>query len=167
MRSGECDECGYDYDELDRDEIPARIRGFGPRYADLLVADEVDLRTHIDKDVWSPLEYACHIRDVFNTQRERLEQALAEDEPEFAPMRREERVEEEHYNEQDPSRVANEVADAADALASAFEALDDDGWARTGVYGYPTKEVRTLEWIGRHTIHEGEHHVLDIERLLP
>ena len=39
-------------------------------------------------------------------------------------------------------------------------------WQRTGIYSYPTREVRTIEWIGRHTAHEGEHHLIDIARQL-
>jgi hypothetical protein len=104
---------------------------------------------------------------VFTVQRERIELMLQEDEPELASMRREERVEEEHYNDQDPARVAGEITDAANVLAAAFDALSDDEWNRTALYGYPSKQVRSVEWIGRHTIHEGEHHVLDMERQLP
>ena len=38
--------------------------------------------------------------------------------------------------------------------------------ARTGVYHWPTTEVRTVDWIARHTVHESVHHFSDIERLL-
>jgi S-DNA-T family DNA segregation ATPase FtsK/SpoIIIE len=61
-----------------------------------------------------------------------------------------------------PAEVAGEIALAADGLACTLEALDDAGWARTGVYHWPTTEVRTVEWIGRHTVHEGTHHLRDI-----
>jgi predicted carbohydrate-binding protein with CBM5 and CBM33 domain len=91
--------------------------------------------------------------------------AQAEDQPAFASMRREERVVEERYNEQQPGEVAREIAAAADALAAELEALDDRGWERTGIHSWPTTQVRTVEWIGRHTIHEGQHHLQDIDRL--
>ena len=44
--------------------------------------------------------------------------------------------------------------------------LDAAGWERTGVYNYPTPQLRTVEWIGRHTVHELRHHTVDVERLL-
>jgi S-DNA-T family DNA segregation ATPase FtsK/SpoIIIE len=34
------------------------------------------------------------------------------------------------------------------------------------MYNYPTAQRRTLTWVGRHTVHEVEHHLLDITRVL-
>jgi hypothetical protein len=163
-----CEECGYDYDEVARVEIAPRVRTFGARYEELLArGSDAALRNRPSREVWSPLEYACHVRDVFDTQSARIARALEEDTPVFTPMGRDELPIERRYNEQDPTAVAGELSVAADRLAQAFESLDDAGWARTGVYTYPTREVRTIEWVGRHTIHEGEHHLMDIERQLP
>jgi hypothetical protein len=162
-----CDECGYDYNEVGRDEVAPRIRAFGPRYAEVLAGRAHDeLRSRPAPDVWSPLEYACHLRDVFRAQRQRIALSLEQDTPEYPSMRRDERVLEERYNEQEPAMVLDELTAAADELARALEDLDDAGWQRTGIYSYPTRELRTLEWIGRHTIHEGEHHLLDVARQL-
>lgn len=161
-----CDECGFVYD-TPRTEIVTAIRGFGRRYAELLEGrSEAELRRHDRDGVWSPLEYACHVRDVFLVQRGRVAQALAEHEPAFTSMRRDERAVEERYNEQDPATVIRQLNAAADDLASSLEALDGAGWERTGLYAYRGPEVRTIEWIARHTIHEGVHHVMDIERQL-
>jgi hypothetical protein len=161
-----CDECGYRYDSLARDALADTIRAFGPAYASLLARPGDDLRAHPTPGVWSVLEYACHLRDVLNVQRTRIELALQEDQPKFTSMRREERVVEEGYNEQDPQRVARELRAAAEALAQTLDRLDEHGWGRTGVYNWPTTEVRTLDWVARHTVHEGRHHIMDIERLL-
>jgi S-DNA-T family DNA segregation ATPase FtsK/SpoIIIE len=35
---------------------------------------------------------------------------------------------------------------------------------RTGIYHWPAVESRTLLWLGRHTVHEVEHHLLDLTR---
>lgn len=116
--------------------------------------------------MWSALEYACHVRDVFRVQRERVQLALAEDKPAFASMRREERVVEERYNDQQPAQVALEIVGAAASLARLLESLDDQGWHRTGIYNWPERRVRAVEWIGRHTIHEAQHHLQDIDGLV-
>jgi hypothetical protein len=81
-------------------------------------------------------------------------------------MRREERVLEEGYNDQDPAVVASEIDGAAATLAGTLDGLDDRGWSRTGVYHWPSTAVRTVEWIGRHTVHESVHHLGDIGRQL-
>jgi S-DNA-T family DNA segregation ATPase FtsK/SpoIIIE len=162
-----CEECGYEYDEVDRDAIPDALRALGMRYQAVLTDTDVRmLRAHPRAGVWSALEYCCHVRDVFRVQRERVLLALADDQPAFASMRREERVVEERYNDQSPVAVAPEIVGAAASLSRTLESLDDDGWQRTSVYNWPSKQVRTVEWIGRHTIHEGKHHLQDISRLM-
>jgi hypothetical protein len=160
-----CADCGYAYD-TPRGKIPTELRTLARQFRDLLHSDPYQLRAHSQPGVWSPIEYAAHFRDVLRTQLERIELAIHEDEPTFTSMRREERVSEERYNEQDPAKVAFEIAEAADALASALERLSPGSWEREGVYNYPTKQLRSIEWIARNTIHEGLHHVMDIERQL-
>jgi S-DNA-T family DNA segregation ATPase FtsK/SpoIIIE len=103
---------------------------------------------------------------MLRVQRERVLAAQAEQTPRFASMRRDERAVEEAYNDQDPLVVAGELATAAGAFTQTMMALDDAGWVRTGVYPWPAPQVRTVEWIGRRTVHELAHHLFDNRRLL-
>ena len=169
---GVCEECGFDYASLDEAAVPNALRAFGRRYRAPLTRglpgealDEL-LRAHPRPGVWSALEYACHVRDVLSVQRSRVAQALAEDMPTFAPMKREERVERLRYNEQPPDEVSAEIAANAEEIAAAFAALSPEQWSRRGVYGYPEPTERDVLWIGRHTVHEGQHHLLDVGRAL-
>jgi hypothetical protein len=114
--------------------------------------------------VWSALEYACHLRDVFLAQRERLYLALVEDKPEFWPMNRDERPALARYNEQQPELVVSELDVAARLFARSCSYLTPEQWQRSCVYGYPARVERTLQWVAQHTLHEGQHHVLDITR---
>lgn len=159
-----CDSCRYVYAELAVNDVPERLRA---------LADDVSVRLHAEigsvlprrpqPEVWSALEYACHLRDVLAMQRERVVLAQTVDEPEYVPMDREALVITARYNEQDPVTVAEQLCSAAWSLAEAFEALDQSGWRRTGVYQWPTREARTMEWVGRHTVHELLHHIRDID----
>ena len=81
-------------------------------------------------------------------------------------MRRDERVSEMRYNEQPPADVADDLAANASTLASFVENLSDEDLARTMHYGYPELALRPLSWVVKHTVHEGEHHLLDIGRVL-
>ena len=161
-----CDECGFHYGSIARDAIGGALLGWAQAYADRLtqLSDEI-LPTHPRKGIWSALEYACHVRDVLLVQRERVEQALVEEQPTFAPMRREELVRERHYNKQQPRAVAEELVAAAGALATVLDQLPEAAWQRTAVYNWPTRAVRTLDWVGRQTLHEVIHHLMDIDRL--
>jgi S-DNA-T family DNA segregation ATPase FtsK/SpoIIIE len=158
-----CDECGFVYSSLSAADIPGRLRSLGPEYQARLQADPEVLRRRPSPDVWSALEYCCHVRDVLVIQRERLALALRQDVPTFTPMGREERVVNDRYNEQDPAVVAAELMAAAGVLALDFAALDDAGWRRVGVYNWPEPAERSMLWLGQHTVHEGEHHLGDVD----
>jgi hypothetical protein len=157
-----CPQCGFSY-AIDRSEITPWMRSdtreFVARFGAL---DDDTARRRRAPDVWSPLEYACHVRDVLVVQRERVMLAQVELEPKFEPMRREERAVEQRYNEQDPRVVASELSAAGDALASTLDDLDDAGWQRMGWYNYPEPALRSVEWIGVHTVHELLHHRTDL-----
>lgn len=154
-----CDSCGFVYPDLEPGEVPRALRRYPNRYAAVLdrAVDRGLARVRPRRDTWSGLEYACHVRDVLRVQRERLELALSQDQPVFTPMGRDERAIADRYNQQDPATVANELAEAAEALAAAR-------WERTGVYNWPQQAVRNMVWLGQHTVHELIHHLDDIER---
>jgi hypothetical protein len=157
-----CKECGFSY-HVGREAITTWLRSDAAAFVDRLLAfDDQAVRRRPAPDVWSPLEYACHIRDVLRIQRARVLQALAEDEPTFAPGRRDERAIEDRYNEQDPAVVAQQILEADRAFADLIDSLDDGGWSRRGLYPYPEPQMRTNEWIAIHTIHELLHHRIDM-----
>lgn len=158
-----CDECGFTYAIISTEVLPRRLEAAGPRYVAALAMID-DLRRRPAPSVWSPLEYTCHVRDVLRVQGERLALALRTDNPEFVPMGRDKRVMLDAYNAQNPQTVLAELAEAANNLARAFGILSPSQWSRTGIYNWPTVEPRTLLWLGRHTIHELEHHLMDLTR---
>lgn len=166
-----CGECGYVYDEHHGLHLAEDLASLGPRYGERLrAARGVDsaaiLRRRPEPLVWSALEYACHVRDVLLVQRERLFLALVADCPSFVPILPEQRVILARYAAQDPARVADQLEVAATLVADAFATLDDAGWRRPCVYNFPTPARHTLAWLGAHTLHEGEHHLRDVDRVL-
>ena len=168
----DCAECGFSYEALSVPDALDALRGLGRRYRVPLTRglkdEDLDtlLRSHPLEDTWSALEYACHVRDVLAVQQERVGHALIE--PGYAPepMHREQRVAELDYNGQDPVAVADDVAANATALATLGENLSDEQLDLTMLYGYPEIAQRPLSWVLVHTVHEGEHHLLDIGRVL-
>lgn len=167
-----CEECRFEYASETPESIPGRLRTLGGRYTAPLTRflpaeDGPSLsRSHPVPGAWSALEYACHVRDVLQIQRERIAQTLVEDVPEYTPMGREERVVELAYNAQEPAEVARAITAAADGVATAFEALTAEQWARRGIYNFPEPAERSLVWLGQHTVHEAHHHLLDVGRTL-
>lgn len=165
----ECAECGFTYDSATADNASDTVRGFGDRYRIQLTRGLQNedlarvLRAHPLDGTWSALEYACHVRDVLAVQRDRIARALAEDLLVLQPMRRDDLVAELEYNEQDPTAVANDLNANAGLLADALTGLSASDWDHPLVYH--DQGQRTVLWVAQHTVHEGEHHLLDIGRV--
>lgn len=161
----DCTECGFSYDLADAEEAAQHI-AVGAAEIALLLNAGGDLAARREPDVWSPLEYGCHVRDVLLVQRERVLAALRVDRFECTPMGRDERVEHDGYAEQEPHDVARQLADGALLLGNVVDRLSADAWERVVVYPYPEPTERTLRWLAVHTVHEVQHHTLDIQRQL-
>jgi hypothetical protein len=113
--------------------------------------------------VWSVLEYAAHVRDVYATFLVRLHRARTEDHPTLDPMFGDLRAQRLRYNELPPGAVLQELALAAAGFCDEVADTADDEWGRH-VRRLPGED-RTALWLVRHAMHEGVHHVGDIERV--
>jgi hypothetical protein len=161
-----CEGCGFEYHAEAAPDTPPEIVARARALAAVVGEPGVDVRTRRSREQWSPLEYACHVRDVLLVQRERVLAARRIDCPSSAPMGRDERAELDGYAEQDPTAVARQLEDAAAMFANVLSRLDASEWDRTVVYNYPTKQVRTLGWVAVNTLHEVRHHLCDVKRQL-
>jgi hypothetical protein len=163
--TGRCAECCFTYDLRRAPTAGDDIRAAAAEVVALLCSNG-DVRLRARPDVWSPLEYGCHLRDVLLVQRERVLAARRVDGADCVSMGREVRAEHDGYNEQDPVGVARQIADAATLFSNVLARLSADDWDRTVVYHYPQTRERSLRWVAVHTAHELQHHLLDIRRQL-
>ena len=160
-----CSECGFEYELADAPEAGASII-VGAAALGAVLTSGGEVRTRREPDVWSPLEYGCHVRDVLLVQRERVIAARVLDCPTFHPMGRDERIEYDGYAAQQPDRVARQLDDAAFMFANVLARLSPADWERSVMYNYPTLFERSLRWVAVHTVHEVRHHLLDVRREL-
>lgn len=161
-----CEECGFVY-HLDHAAAAVQVvPAVAAQMAELLRTQGADLRSRREPHVWSPLEYGCHLRDVFLVQRERVLLGLRADRPELTSMGRDERAEHDGYASQDPADVARQLSDAAAMFAGVLGRLDAAGWDREVLYPYPDPTSRSFAWVAVHTVHEARHHLMDVERQL-
>ncbi len=161
-----CLECGFTYGALDRSELVVALHSTGPGLAGAIRGCDRGLLTRRRGQQWSALEYVCHVRDVFLMQHDRLIVALVEDTPSFKPMYRDQRVAFDGYNEQDPDLVADQVAMATALFANDVARLTNEQWPRPLVYNFPAPSQRDVEWMAHHSLHEGVHHRIDVDRIL-
>ena len=162
-----CEECGYGYDLSASATAADDIQAGVAELAALLTATSPrKLAERTEPQRWSPLEYACHVRDVLLTQRERVLLARRTDIPSTVPMGRDERVTHEGYAEQKPVEVAEELTMAARLLANVLHRLDATDWELRLIYNWPERTERTLRWVAANALHDVRHHLMDVHRQL-
>ena len=159
-----CPECGFDTQGFPVEAVPAMIMANAAAWQPAL---EGDARTRPEPDKWSPLEYACHVRDVFRLYDQRLELMLSQDDPLFPNWDQDETAVTDRYGEQDPAEVAAELRQAAFAIAGRFEGVTGDQWQRTGTRSDGARF--TVETFARYFVHDPVHHLYDVtgQRAVP
>lgn len=156
-----CEQCGFDAAGVARHQIGARLRAGMPTWHRLLSGPTATRRP--DPSTWSPLEYACHVRDVHIVFSARVAMVLGQHDPEFANWDQDETAESQAYAEQDPATVARELAEETERVAAAYDVLDptDEAlWARPARRS--NGSVFTLDSLARYHLHDVEHHVWDV-----
>ncbi len=153
-----CPECGLDTRTIARDDIPAMLRANAVAWAAMLATDPSRARPEPSR--WSPLEYACHVRDVFVRFDERLELMLSQDDPFFPNWDQDATAVEQRYQEQDPALVRVELSTAAERLAGRIEQVAGAQWLRPGRRSDGASF--TVESFVRYLLHDPLHHLVDV-----
>ena len=155
-----CPECGFDAALFTRASVPDMIRSNAAAWR--VVLDRPDAARRPSADRWSPLEYACHVRDVFRLFDERLALMLTEDDPLFANWDQDVTAVEDRYAEQTPATVADGLEAAGAEIAASFAAVQGAQWERVGRRSDGASF--TVESFARYFVHDPIHHLWDVER---
>jgi DinB superfamily len=154
-----CPECGFDSDSFAVDQVPRLLRENAASWHQVLT-DRTDLARRPSDDRWSALEYACHVRDVLRLQDFRVNLMLTQDDPIFPNWDQDATAVADRYGEQDPARVDEELASAAETVAAGYDGLSEEQWRRTG--GRSDGARFTVETFARYEIHDSVHHLYDV-----
>jgi hypothetical protein len=153
-----CDECGFVASSYPRDSFSRVIRESAQQWTAVLTRNDVRERPREDK--WSPLEYSCHVRDVYKTMGGRLGRMLDEDDPVFPNWDQDETALEERYELQQPELVSGELVDAANSYADRFDGVTTEQWSRPGTRSNGSRF--TVETLGAYGLHDVVHHLWDV-----
>ena len=152
-----CPECGFDARAVRATDVAARIRATVPAW--LAALDSPGCAQRPDPSRWSTLEYACHVRDVHRLYTQRLGLMLEQDDPLFPNWDQDVSAVEERYDLQDPRVVGGALVAAAEAMATAYDAVGDR-WGRT--VRRSDDKAFTVDTFARYYLHDIEHHTWDI-----
>jgi hypothetical protein len=166
-----CPECGLQYAPISPTDAIAAVRSFPRRYREALFgfADDVDqdpdavIRRRPDATTWSALEYACHVRDALDWTADAIRRTNREREPVIGAYDPDERAGVERHNEQDPDVVLEQLQRAAERLVVALRDVDANDWGRLGHFPWGDRDLLTT---ARNAVHEGSHHLRDVDRVL-
>jgi hypothetical protein len=153
-----CPECGFDPASVEAATVGQRFRATAEVYAAALAKSEARLRP--SPTTWSPLEYSCHVRDVHRVFAGRLAQMLDEDDPQFENWDQDRAALDGRYEVQEPSEVADELVEAAAAVADRYDGVPPDAWHRPGRRSNGSRF--TIETLAKYHLHDVVHHLWDI-----
>jgi len=162
----QCDECGYQPDALTRRQIAPRIRAVGGAWRETLNRGSVvtQLRDGDDR-TWTPLQYGCHVRDVFKLFEERSREMVKKRKPPtFKDWDQEAAAVKGDYAGQDPAKVAFDLATNAGKYADLLDRLDSDEWEKEGSRSDGAEF--TVESLAKYVLHDVEHHLWDAREQL-
>jgi 2-polyprenyl-3-methyl-5-hydroxy-6-metoxy-1,4-benzoquinol methylase len=153
-----CPECGFDASVVTVDRIPGIIRDNATTWEAVLTLADAAVRP--EPGTWSPLEYACHVRDVNRIFETRVGLMLDQVDPTFPNWDQDETAVAERYGEQDPATVSAELMAAAEAVAERYESVPPDAWSRRGFRSNGSEF--TVESLGLYHLHDLVHHAWDV-----
>lgn len=153
-----CGECGFEAAALALTDVPSMIRRCAAAWLEVLATPDVRVRPQ--PDVWSPLEYGAHVRDVFTIFDERLQLMLTERDPLFPNWDQDATAVADRYGEQDPVVVSRDLLEAAVTVAGRFAGVGDEQWRRTGRRSDGASF--TVATFARYFVHDPVHHLHDV-----
>src|SRR5215471_15631381 len=100
-----CPECGFNTGGFPVEAVPGMILANAAAWQDALTdpRDPGAAQVRPAPGKWSPLEYGCHVRDVFRLYDHRLELMLSQDDPLFPNWDQDATAVADRYAEQDPA----------------------------------------------------------------
>jgi len=154
-----CHECGFETRSPSRSQLAPLTEDLTLRWVDAMRSTDLP-RVRPAPAVWSPLEYACHVRDLFALASVRVVLMLSEDGPRFANWDQDEAALADDYSSQDPAFVREQLESTGREFAAVVAAVPPDAWGRTGLRG--DGAAFTVESFVRYLLHDPAHHLTDV-----
>ena len=164
-----CPECGLDYGTLHPPFAINTLKSFPRRFTEALEpaspTEDLDavLHTRPEPNVWSAIEYTAHVGDIFNEFAVALDRMNKEDSPSIDAWDADERAAEQHYNGMTKEAALSVLKANDEKLLEVAESIDTHSWTRTAHFPWGERDILVML---QNAVHEGVHHLKDIEKVL-
>ena len=153
-----CPECGFDPAGVTPSTVADALPPLLPRWRSVLMREDPSARPN--DHTWSPLEYACHVRDVFSLFDRRLQLMLNDDDAQFDNWDQDQAAVDGDYSNADPHEVAAQLEAEGRRIAASFASVPAEQWGRTGTRS--NGSVFTVLTFSRYFLHDVVHHLHDV-----
>ncbi len=151
-----CTECGW------QPHPPARIvdglQQAAPRWQAVLARGDASKRP--SPEVWSPVEYACHVRDMIRLLGERTASMLAVYNPPLTDWDGEAVAVRRNYHSRRPAEVSEDLVRCTKATVDVMRTVLGKQWDRPGRRSDGTDF--TIGSLTQYISHEVHHHLYDV-----
>ena len=165
--SYKCSECGLEYDSISPHDAIQALRSFPRRYREVIgpfVDDDEVLRRRPSPSTWSALEYTAHVADILEAMTPQLVEIVQKDDPRITdPLDQDQRAVDLAYNDMEPRDVLDWLQRSATTAEDTAAGFTPDDWSRKAEYPYGQRELIDVL---RNMVHEGVHHLRDVEDVL-
>lgn len=160
----QCPDCGYNGATFAARDAAHAVRGLAMRWP-TIIAKHPAPTARPNESTWAPIEYACHVRDVFRLYEYRLCLMLTHDDPTFPNWDQDETALSDNYLAQDSDVVCGELRHAGLSLGAAFDRVGPNDWPRTGQRS--DNKSFTIETFAVYMVHDPWHHLWDVSGVPP
>lgn len=151
-----CGQCGWQ--PFDPQASEQRFVEAAARWGQVLQRDTAGERP--SELVWSPIEYAYHVREILDLLPGRLRAMLTQADPEFQNYDGDASAVQNRTWAAEPSAVARDIALATERVVETLASVQDTGWQRTG---HRSDGVGfTVGSLCQYMVHDVEHHLWDV-----
>ncbi|PNI07989.1 methyltransferase type 12 [Arthrobacter sp. AFG7.2] len=154
-----CPECSFNASTVTPSTVPGSIDNMLPRWRAVLRRPDAAERPN--DHTWSPLEYACHVRDVFSLFDQRLNLMLDSDDARFEDWDQDRTALDKDYASADPAVVSAELTAEGKQVAESFAGVREAEWGRKGLRSNGSEF--TVLTLARYFLHDVVHHLHDVD----
>ncbi|MDN6357917.1 MAG: DinB family protein [Yaniella sp.] len=151
-----CTECGFQ--PFPPNQMGDRLRSAAERWRPVL--ERAGATQRPEEQTWSPVEYACHVRDMITVLQQRVEAMLSQRNPDLEDLEGDAEAVRRGYWRADSQTVLAELTQNAQLTADLMDTVEGQQWELPGRRsdGFEFTIATLCLYIG----HEMEHHLYDV-----